>query len=468
MALATDAIFDAIAPPPPRPRSRGDDANKDSGFQDALARTAPQHETPAAAAAHKGEAEPEQAQAPAKNEDQPGGENEQAPASADASHPPASGQPHIVLQLIVAQTQAETTAPAAPTDATQAAPPQPNANAAQAQSPQQPAPTKTVRHGRNGKEGATAHAAAPKTDAVPAPAATQTQAQTATSGSDTATAQVQAPDAPPAPDAPDVTPLLGQPNSSPPPSAQAQKSTVEKTAAIDANAPAPMRDAKQRAATAQKPEAAALAPDGRASAAPAQDSRTGDSKSASRPAAAPPPAQGASPASANTTPSQAPPAPNPPEVQRASPDLAQQAAARAAPIAAQVGHEIVRRFNGESTRFEMRLDPPELGRIDVKLDVTRDHRVTAIVSADNPQALSDLSRATRDLQQALQSAGLELADNGLSFDLSDRRGEAFANADRQSGASLPDNKMAAADEPPIPARPVQLESWRGARIDLMA
>src|SRR5262249_3415649 len=103
-----------------------------------------------------------------------------------------------------------------------------------------------------------------------------------------------------------------------------------------------------------------------------------------------------------------------------------------APVATQVGGEIIRRFNGQDTSFQLRLDPPDLGRVDVRLDVSRDHRVTAIISADNPQALSDLARGARDLQQALQSAGLDVADDGLRFDLSSNgQGSAFAQAQGQ-------------------------------------
>jgi flagellar hook-length control protein FliK len=141
-------------------------------------------------------------------------------------------------------------------------------------------------------------------------------------------------------------------------------------------------------------------------------------------------------------------------------------AARSAPAAAQVGREIVRRFDGENTRFELRLDPPELGRIEVRLEVTRDHRVTAVVAADNAQALSELTRNARDLEQTLQSAGLELGENGLSFDL--RRGgdeTAEADAGRSAGADGAMND----DQPgeTVLARPVGFERWRGVRLDLM-
>ena len=147
-----------------------------------------------------------------------------------------------------------------------------------------------------------------------------------------------------------------------------------------------------------------------------------------------------------------------------------EAAARAAPVAAQVGREIVRRFNGESTRFELRLDPPELGRVEVRLEVSRDHRVTAIVAADSPQALSDLARNARELEQALNQAGLELSDNGLSFDLSSHR-EGFADAEDAAGRTRADANAETNETPnetQRTARPIGLERWRGVRVDLVA
>jgi hypothetical protein len=145
----------------------------------------------------------------------------------------------------------------------------------------------------------------------------------------------------------------------------------------------------------------------------------------------------------------------------------EQAVARAAPAAWQVGREIVRRFNGESTRFELRLDPPELGRVEVRLDVSRDHRVTAVVAADSPQALAELSRHARELEAALQSAGLQLNDNGLSFDLSrQREGGDTEQAQGASGANTESDETQEAAS--LLARPIGLERWRGVRVDVMA
>ncbi len=132
------------------------------------------------------------------------------------------------------------------------------------------------------------------------------------------------------------------------------------------------------------------------------------------------------------------------------------AVARAGPVADQVGREIIRRFNGGSTFFELRLDPPEMGRIEVRLEVSRDHRVTAVVAADNPQALADLARHARDLETALQSAGLELSDQGLSFDLSQQReSRADAEAEKNGRRGAPADGQAPQSAAPArsPDRP---------------
>ncbi|UPT63482.1 MAG: flagellar hook-length control protein FliK [Hyphomonadaceae bacterium JAD_PAG50586_4] len=142
--------------------------------------------------------------------------------------------------------------------------------------------------------------------------------------------------------------------------------------------------------------------------------------------------------------------------------------ARSAPPAAQVAREIVRRFDGETTRFELRLDPPELGRVEVKLEVTRDHKVTAVIAADSPQALTELARHARELEQNLQAAGLELSDNGLSFDLRQSREDAQdANGQADRGGNSSADIDTVETQAPL-ARPIGLERWRGVRVDVIA
>jgi len=85
--------------------------------------------------------------------------------------------------------------------------------------------------------------------------------------------------------------------------------------------------------------------------------------------------------------------------------------------------QIVRR-QGEGGRvFDIRLDPPELGRVGVRLEMGKDQMVKAMLSAERPDTLQELQRTARDLERALAEAGLTLAENGLSFSLGGERGE---------------------------------------------
>jgi hypothetical protein len=101
------------------------------------------------------------------------------------------------------------------------------------------------------------------------------------------------------------------------------------------------------------------------------------------------------------------------------------------------------------------------------MEVTRDHRVTAVITADNPQALTELARNARELEQQLQSAGLQLSDNGLSFDL--RQGSHGGDADQASngGRGVGGEETPAEQQQAPVARPIGYERWRGVRVDMM-
>jgi|GEM_PF-1927492 len=73
---------------------------------------------------------------------------------------------------------------------------------------------------------------------------------------------------------------------------------------------------------------------------------------------------------------------------------------------------------GVST-FEIRLDPAELGRIDVKLELAQDGRVTALLAVEKPETLDLLQRDAKALEQALKDAGLDVDSDALNFNLQD-------------------------------------------------
>jgi len=98
---------------------------------------------------------------------------------------------------------------------------------------------------------------------------------------------------------------------------------------------------------------------------------------------------------------------------------------RAVPLAG-VAVEIAARVEDGQKRFEIRLDPPELGRIEVRLDVDAAGRVATHLMADRADTLDLLRRDAPALERALQSAGLKTDDGTLQFSLRD---QSFAGRD---------------------------------------
>ena len=72
------------------------------------------------------------------------------------------------------------------------------------------------------------------------------------------------------------------------------------------------------------------------------------------------------------------------------------------------------------SRFELRLDPAELGRIDVRIDVDRHGQVTSHLTVEKPETLAMLRQDAPQLQQALNDAGLKTDSSGLQFSLRDQ------------------------------------------------
>lgn len=95
---------------------------------------------------------------------------------------------------------------------------------------------------------------------------------------------------------------------------------------------------------------------------------------------------------------------------------------------------IAARAQAGSNQFDIRLDPPELGRIDVRLSVDGSGQVTSHVTADRPETLTLLQSQQPQLERALEQAGLKTADNGLQFSLRD---QSFAGQNGSSGNAQP-------------------------------
>ena len=103
--------------------------------------------------------------------------------------------------------------------------------------------------------------------------------------------------------------------------------------------------------------------------------------------------------------------------------------------------EIVARAQDGLRRFEIRLDPPELGRIDVRLDVDSGGKVTSRLTVERADTLDLLRRDAPQLERALQHAGLN-TEGGLEFSLRDQN---FANRE-QTPRDVPAARLIVADD----------------------
>jgi flagellar hook-length control protein FliK len=131
-------------------------------------------------------------------------------------------------------------------------------------------------------------------------------------------------------------------------------------------------------------------------------------------------------------------------------------------------HIAARSARGDS-RFTIRLDPPELGRIEVNLSMTSHGHAQAVLAVEKPQTLDLLLRDAPALERALKDAGLELGSN-LSFSLKEEAHPQFTRDDDYAPRSralelVPDE---AANAPSALNAPLleQLYGLRTARLDI--
>ncbi|EIZ81620.1 flagellar hook-length control protein [Methylobacterium sp. GXF4] len=106
-----------------------------------------------------------------------------------------------------------------------------------------------------------------------------------------------------------------------------------------------------------------------------------------------------------------------------------------------------------SSEFQIRLDPAELGRIDVKLEIDKARgTVTTHLVVERPETLAMLQRDAGQLQQALSQAGLDPSGGGLNLSLrSDGNAQGGAgggqgDAPRNGQAAWAQDRAEAAEE----------------------
>ncbi|MBN8521051.1 MAG: flagellar hook-length control protein FliK [Alphaproteobacteria bacterium] len=91
---------------------------------------------------------------------------------------------------------------------------------------------------------------------------------------------------------------------------------------------------------------------------------------------------------------------------------------------------------GRPNVITLELDPPELGRVEVKLEFGSDQSVKAVLTSEKPETHFMLQRDAAFLERALHSAGLTVTDGGIDFQLATDSGgfDQFTKDDGQGGS----------------------------------
>jgi flagellar hook-length control protein FliK len=86
----------------------------------------------------------------------------------------------------------------------------------------------------------------------------------------------------------------------------------------------------------------------------------------------------------------------------------------------ELGTYVARMAKTGENNFDLRLDPLDLGRVDVKVEITESGKINATFLVERKETLEMLQKDSSQLQQAFENAGLKADSNSLSFSLKDQ------------------------------------------------
>jgi len=137
-------------------------------------------------------------------------------------------------------------------------------------------------------------------------------------------------------------------------------------------------------------------------------------------------------------------------------------AVRATPqTVATLAAQIVKKLDGRASRFDVQLDPAGLGKVDVRITIGGDGRMSASMSFDTPQAAAELKARAGELQRAMEQSGFDLS-GGLSFDVAGDGGQGrqAQGDDTNSGAAFRGRAFQAAIDTTADAAPASQLMFR--------
>lgn len=96
-------------------------------------------------------------------------------------------------------------------------------------------------------------------------------------------------------------------------------------------------------------------------------------------------------------------------------------------------------------KISIRLDPGNLGNVEIKMEVGHDGRLMAVIAADKPETLQMLQKDAASLEQSLRDAGLKTDQQSLSFSLRDQN-QAQSGRDGQGNGGYGRQRNRGTDE----------------------
>ncbi|MBU6298268.1 MAG: flagellar hook-length control protein FliK [Alphaproteobacteria bacterium] len=117
--------------------------------------------------------------------------------------------------------------------------------------------------------------------------------------------------------------------------------------------------------------------------------------------------------------------------------------------------------------FDIRMDPPELGGVQVRLSVDNSGKTQATLIVDRPQTLQLLQNDSANLARSLADAGVNLSNNGLNFSLRSGQERQNGNGSSSNGRSraLTVNAVAGTDANSH-SNPIASLAPDGVRLDI--
>jgi flagellar hook-length control protein FliK len=98
--------------------------------------------------------------------------------------------------------------------------------------------------------------------------------------------------------------------------------------------------------------------------------------------------------------------------------------------AEQIAVNIQKAFGEGADKISIKLNPAHLGRVEVKMEIGMDGKLSAVILAEKPETLDMLQKDVKGLERALQAAGLDTDSDSLNFGLK-QRAERHADPSRE-------------------------------------